>query len=101
MASDQPILLSLKEVAALIVKDRDLHEGHWGLLVKFGIGATNVKSPETDETAPAAIVPIVSLGIRRFDSPSSMTVDAAKVNPSPRGRTRKVEKPAVKARPAK
>jgi hypothetical protein len=70
------------ELAKMMVKELDLHEGLWGIYVEFTLGAANVPtSPDNKTIAPAAIAAIKSLGIQRFDAPNNLTVDAAEVNP--------------------
>ena len=71
---------TFKALAEILVKHEDIHEGLWGIYAEFGINATNIgKGP--DDVLPAAIVPILKLGLQRFPQPSNLTVDAAEVNP--------------------
>jgi hypothetical protein len=84
MAEASQITFSFKEIAELLIKRQRIHEGIWGIYVKFGIGAMNM-GPTEDEVRPTAIVPILELGLQKFDKESNLTVDALKVNP----RTRK------------
>jgi hypothetical protein len=74
-------LLSHKELATALVKALDLHEGIWGLHFKFGLGGANVNVSQT-EISPTALVPVLGVGIRKFDEENSISVDAAKVNPA-------------------
>jgi hypothetical protein len=84
MAEVKTYLFDYKEVAEALVKKQDIHEGLWGIYMEFGIGAANIPSDPSQQTfLPAAIVPVVKIGIQRFDVPSSLTVDAAEVNPRP------------------
>jgi hypothetical protein len=76
------VMFSHKELAELLVKAQELHEGIWGISVQFGLAATNAGTTEK-ELMPAAIVPVLSVGLRKFDSENNLTVDAAKVNPKP------------------
>jgi hypothetical protein len=79
----ETISFTHKDIAELLVKKQNLHEGHWGIFIEFGIGAANVgQSPDNSEILPAAIVPVLRLGIQRFPSPNSLTVDASIVNPT-------------------
>lgn len=50
------------------------------MYVEFGMRASNVGTNDED-LLPAAIVPIVKLGIQQFDEENSLTVDVARVNP--------------------
>ena len=70
-----------KEVAEALIRYHDIHEGLWGVSIKFGIQGANIGQSEGSDVTPAAIVPILKLGLRRFDEPNNLTVDAAKVNP--------------------
>ena len=71
---------SHKELATILVKELGLHEGIWGLFFKFGLGGTNL-GPSDDKLLPAAIVPVMEVGIQKFEKETSISVDAAKVNP--------------------
>jgi len=53
-----------------------------GIFVNFGLNATNV-GPNEAELKPAAVVGILQLGLQKFDKETSLSVDAAKVNPRP------------------
>lgn len=80
MPEVQQYIFSFKEVAEALVKQQDIHEGLWGVYVEFGIAGGNIGSSPED-VRPAAIVPILKLGIQRFSEPSALTIDAAEVNP--------------------
>ena len=77
-----------KEIAEALVKHQDLREGIWGIYVEFGIGGANIGTPDQN-LVPAAIVPIVSIGLQRFEELNPLSVDAAKVNPSVKRRKQK------------
>ena len=82
MAEVKQITFSYKEVAEALVRKEGLHEGLWGIFVEFGIHGANIGTdPEKGDLMPAAIVPILKLGIQRFEEESQLTVDASKVNP--------------------
>ena len=80
MPEVQQYVYSFKEIAEALVRQQDIHEGLWGLYVEFGIAAGNIGSSPED-VKPAAIVPIVKLGLQKFSEASALTVDAAEVNP--------------------
>lgn len=82
MAEASQFVFSFSELAEVLVKRQGIHEGHWGLFVKFGISAVNISGPDA-KLLPAAIVPILEVGIQRFDEANSLTANAAEVNPSP------------------
>jgi len=83
MPEASQITFSYKEVVEALVKKHGLQEGIWGLFVKFGIQGSNIGPTESD-IKPAAIVPILELGLQKMDKESTIAVDAAKVNPKPR-----------------
>jgi hypothetical protein len=80
MAEVTQYMYKLKELAVLLLKDQKIHEGHWQLAVNFGFGAANIGQSEA-ELAPAAVVPVLAIGIQRFPEKTPMSVDAAEVNP--------------------
>jgi len=82
MAEAQQICtFTYKELAEALVKQQGIHEGLWGVYVKFGINATNIGTTPND-IVPAAIVPILEIGIQRFKEENNLTVDAAIVKPA-------------------
>jgi hypothetical protein len=87
MPEAKQIIYSFKELATLMVKDRGIHEGYWGIFARFGIGAANAGPSETD-VRPTALVPIVELGLQKFDELNNLSVDASIVNPAPEVRHR-------------
>ena len=76
-----PFLFTVTEIAAVLLREKDIHEGHWGVCVNFGFQAANVPLAQGDSIYPAALVYLMEIGIQQFPEPNSMTVDAAKVNP--------------------
>lgn len=80
MAETSQIMFSYKEVVEALVKKHGLNEGLWMLSVNFGLQASNVGANESD-LKPSAIVPILAIGLQRTDKETSLSVDAAKVNP--------------------
>jgi len=80
MAEANQILYSFKELASLMVKDRNLHEGYWGVYVRFGINAANAGANDND-LKPTALVPIIEVGLQKFEELNNLSVDAAEVNP--------------------
>lgn len=80
MPESTNIVFNFHEIVTSLIKTADIHEGIWGLFVRFGLGASNVGESET-AVRPAAIVPIIEIGLQKFDKESNIAVDAAKVNP--------------------
>ncbi len=80
------------ELAEILVKKLEIHDGLWGIYVEFGLRAANVPtSPDGKSALPAAINFVQKIGIQRFEGPNNLTVDAAQVNPK--------ESPAKDAKP--
>ena len=80
MAESTQIVFKHKEVVEALLKHHGLHEGIWGLFVRFGLAAGNV-GPTDEELTPAAIIPVLEIGIQKFEKESNIAVDASKVNP--------------------
>ncbi len=77
--------LTHQELAALIVKEKGIHDGFWSIYVEFKIYGVNFEIPK-GALSPAAVVPVPRIGIQRWERPNGLTVDAAKVNPAKRKR---------------
>jgi hypothetical protein len=78
--SGERIVTSHKKVAEALIKMHGLHEGIWGVYLRFALGAANVGDSE-EQLNPAAIVPVVEIGLQKFEKETNLSVDAAKVNP--------------------
>ncbi len=84
MAEATRYVATYKEIAELLIKKEDIHEGLWGIFIRFGLSATNIADAAAgDALFPAAIVPVREIGIQRFEEANNLTVDAAVVNPLP------------------
>lgn len=73
---------SLPEVAELLIKHHNLHEGLYELSLQFQIAVGGVgigKSPEN--ILPGAMIGVSAIGLSRSEKKGPNTVDAAKVNP--------------------
>jgi len=83
MAETRNIEFDYKEVAEALVRNNDIHEGLWGVWIKFGIQGANLAGGPGGgkDITPAAIVPIIKIGLQRFDEENNLTVDASTVNP--------------------
>ena len=74
------LVISHKKVAEALIKSQGIHDGIWGLFVRFGLSASNVGIDDT-QLVPAAIIPVIEIGLQRFAKETNLSVDAAKVNP--------------------
>jgi len=83
------IVFKHKELAEVLVKAQGIHEGIWGLFLRFGIGGANVGPSET-EMNPTAVVPVLEIGLQKFEKETNLSVDAAKVNPAANEITRAI-----------
>jgi hypothetical protein len=87
MPESKNFLFDYVEMATMMIRKLDLHEGLWGVYFEFSPTGANIPiSPDQKTFAPASIVIIKSVGIQRFDAPSNLTVDAALVNPKKDGK---------------
>lgn len=82
MAEAAKYVFSYREVVESLIKKQGLHEGIWGLDVRFGMTATNF-GPSENDLKPSVIIPILEIGIQKVDKENNLTVDASKVNPVP------------------
>ena len=78
MPETKQITFSYQELAELMVRKVGLSEGLWGISIRFGISAGNA-GPGPDDLKPTAIVPVLEIGLQRFDEPSNLTVNAAEI----------------------
>jgi len=97
MAEVKTYIFDYKEVAEALIKKQGIHEGLWGIYMEFGIAGANIHlGPSADTVVPAAVVPVLKIGMQRFDKPNALTVDAAQINPpatEPTKSTRGAQKP--------
>ena len=83
MGEPESIMFEYTEILQALVKQQGIHEGIWGLTIKFGLQVGNIQMGEKD-AVPGVIIPLVKMGIQRLDKASPLSVDAAEVNPPPR-----------------
>ncbi len=82
MAESTQYAFKHKEIAEALIVRQGLHEGIWGIHVRFGLAATNIGAGE-DDLNPAAIIPVVEIGLQKMEKVTNISVDAAVVNPKP------------------
>ncbi len=70
---------SMKELTETLIKKEGLTDGKWMLAVEFGIRATNI-GPDNNNLSPAAVIPIISIGLMKTVDDNNLTVDAATIN---------------------
>ena len=81
MAEVNRFTFSHKEVVEALIKKQGLREGLWALFVEFGIGAINAGSNSGDLN-PAAIIPVLKIGLIQATEKTNLTADATEVNPA-------------------
>ena len=81
MPETNQLIFSFKEVVTALIKAHDIHDGIWGFILNFGLNAQNI-GPNENELRPAALIPVISVGLMKFDKETNLSVDAAKVNPA-------------------
>jgi hypothetical protein len=82
MGEPQIITFSYKELATVLIKHQGIHEGLWSVTIQMGLNAQTIKvGPSEEDMVPAAIIPLIKIGIQKQDKPNPLTVNAAEVNP--------------------
>ncbi len=81
MPETKNIVFTHKEVVEALIRYNDIHEGLWGLYIEFGLAGANVGSGPGGDLNPAAVIPVLKIGLQRSETPSNLTADAAVVNP--------------------
>jgi hypothetical protein len=89
------VIFSYREVVTALLKAQGIHEGKWALFVRFGLNAANIGGND-DDLRPAAIIPILEIGLQKAEKENAISVDAAKVNPNPNPTVATAAKPVVK-----
>lgn len=75
-----PELISLNEIAELLVRHMGKHEGLWELTFEVQVAIGKV-GPNPDSVLPGAAMGVSKIGLMRTDSLGPFTIDAARVNP--------------------
>jgi hypothetical protein len=71
------------ELAEILIKSLDIHEGLWGIYIEFGFAAANLPAgPDGKTILPGSINIVKKIGIQKFEEPTSLSVDAAQINPA-------------------
>lgn len=78
--------LDYKGIAETLLKKNNIHEGIWGVFVEFKNAAVNIKME--GEVLPSFVIGVNSIGIHRVEQESSISFDAAKLNPAPKSKNK-------------
>lgn len=80
-AGHQPIVsLEHRDLAEILIKYHDLHEGLYDLTFEFQI-AVGAMGPSPESVLPGAMIAVKSVGLMKTEKNGPQTADAAKVNP--------------------
>ncbi|MEI8325328.1 MAG: hypothetical protein WCH44_08175 [Betaproteobacteria bacterium] len=72
--------LNLKELAEILIRHYDFHDGIFEVGFQFNIAVGSV-GPAPNAAAPGAVFAIAGVGLSRANQDSPLGVDAAVVNP--------------------
>lgn len=80
---------SLVELTEILVKHQGLHEGLYNLYLEFRI-AVGAVGPAPELICPGAMIGVSRIGLAKTEKEKANmhTVDASKVNPTPKKRAR-------------
>ena len=85
MAEIGQYFFSHKEIVEMLIKQQDIHEGKWSLLVAIGSTVANI-GPTPEQIVPSVLVQLQKIGIQRMPGglppENGITVDAGVVNPA-------------------
>lgn len=82
-------LLSMRDLASVLVKHYGIHEGRFDLLVEFQIGMGAV-GPDPTALTPGAMIGVSRIGLMPSKTDGPTTVDAAIANPVKKSRKKTV-----------
>jgi len=77
--------LSMRELAAVLVKHYGLTEGKYDLMVEFQIG-TGAVGPDKDSVVPGAMIGVSRVGLIPATKMGPNTIDAASITPTKKPR---------------
>jgi hypothetical protein len=82
MAEVTQLFYSHQELVTIMLKDRDIHAGHWMMVVNFGFAAMNAGQEEGGtDVSPTAMVGVNKIGIQQIPESTPFSIDAAVANP--------------------
>lgn len=88
-------ILSLRELAELLVKHKGLHEGRYNAIFQLQI-AVGAVGPAPEAAYPGAMLGVSGVGLEKVEQIGPHTIDAAIVNPARSNAAKKL--PATSAR---
>jgi len=87
MAEATQFTVDLKKLIELLIKNNNIHEGQWTLMLGIQVGPGNY-GPNPEQLFPGVAVSFNQVGIQRLapgeatKGPGAIVVDAAEVNPA-------------------
>ncbi len=80
MAEITQTMYALKEMAELLIKHQELHEGFYELNIEFQMFVGSV-GPNQEAALPGAMMGVSRIGLTKVPMKTPHSVDAAEVNP--------------------
>lgn len=80
MAEVTQYLFAHKEIVETLLKNLNIHEGHWAIAVEFQMAAITA-GPTAETQLPSCVASVSKIGIQRSDVPLPNTIDASQANP--------------------
>ena len=86
MPDTTQLMFKPHEVLVALLKEGNIHEGKWQLVLSFAFSGMNMGPTET-EVVPGAAIAVTGVGLQRAlpESPAALVADAAIVNPASSG----------------
>jgi hypothetical protein len=78
-------MLPLNELAVLLIKHNDIHDGLFKASIEFQL-AVGAFGPSPENQLPGAMVVVNRVGLVKVGQPDTNTIDAAQVNPVKKAR---------------
>lgn len=88
------LMYSLSDLAALLLKDKGIHEGHYETAIEFQV-VVGAVGPSEESVLPGVMLGVKSFGLRKVDAPNPLSVDASVANPGPAKKVRTTRKTAA------
>lgn len=63
MGEKDKVLFTPRQIVEAILKVNGIKKGRWGLIVRFGMQASNVWAEEPSRLTPAALVAVIEIGV--------------------------------------
>lgn len=87
--------LTMRELAAVLVRHYGLNEGLFNLMVEFTVGVGPV-GPDKENLSPGAMIGVSKIGLVPSTEVGQSTIDASEANPKKAARKKAPSKPNPK-----